>query len=259
MNISPDNTFEAIADSMNPVSIAEAEKVAMLRRTDTKFIAEEKQLVRLLSVWKEDFDILEINGIKHLKYRTVYLDTPDFKCYTDHHNGKANRYKIRFRDYLDSELTFFEIKRKIFGRETLKSRKKLSFHKRCLDDELKAMLRKEGIHHPQLEEKIVNTFSRISLIAKNKTERITIDTNLVFSNGHQTIAIPELVIIELKQEKADFNTIAMKHLKKQGIRPVNFSKYVAAVSLLEKTVKYNNLKPLHLKLQQLADAYEDND
>jgi hypothetical protein len=258
MSISPD-TFSDIADSMNPVSLAEAEQVAMLKRTDTKFIVEEKQLARLLSAWKDDFDILEINGLRQLQYRTVYLDTPDFKCYTDHHNGKANRYKIRFRDYLDSELTFFEIKRKVFGRETLKTRKKMPFNQRSLDNDLNELLGREGIYHPELEEKIVNTFSRISLVARTKKERITIDTNLGFSNTHQSIAIPELVIIELKQEKADFNTIAMKHLKNQGIRPGNFSKYVTAVSLLEKTVKYNNLKPLHLKLQQLADAYADND
>lgn len=244
---------------MNPVSLAEAEQVAMLRRVDTKFIIEEKQLMQLLAARKDHFDILEINGSRQLQYRTVYLDTPDFKCYNDHHNGKSNRYKIRFRDYLDSELTFFEIKRKIFGRETLKSRKKLSFNNRCVNDELKAMLKKEGIHHPQLEEKIVNTFNRISLIAKSRRERITIDTDLVFSNAHQSITIPELAIVELKQEKADFNTVAMKHLKAMGIRPGNFSKYVAAVSMLEKSIKYNNLKPLHLKLQQLSDAYADND
>jgi hypothetical protein len=251
--------IDSIIQSINPVQLPEVEQVAMLRRIDTKFVIEENKLAKLLTRWKDDFDILEINGIRQLNYRTVYLDTPDFKCYKEHHNGKLNRYKIRFRDYVDSEMTFFEVKKKIFGRETLKSRIKLPFNYRSLDNDVMDLLRREDINHPVIEEKITNTFNRISLIARNRRERITIDSHLVFSNQLETIDLPEFVIIEVKQEKADFNTTAIKHLKSLGIRSRNFSKYVTAVSLLEKTVKYNNLKPLHLKLQQLADSYADND
>lgn len=258
MNPSVDIT-DSILCHFDPVAVAEAEQVAMLRRIDTKFVTSANRLNELLLAWKENYDILEINGKRQLHYQTIYLDTPDFRCYKDHHNGKANRHKIRFRDYLDSSLTFFEIKRKIYGKETVKLRKKVSFLQRKLNDDLKDFLLKAGITDTAWEQKIANSFRRISLISHNRKERITIDTHLEFSNEHETISIPELVVIELKQESAVYRSDTLRSLQQLGIRPVNFSKYVTAVSLLEKTLKYNNLKPLHLKLQQLIEANADND
>lgn len=251
--------IQSLVQSFKPIQLKDAEMVAMLRRVDTKYIVNEEMLTHLLKLWADDYFILEINGNRILDYRTVYFDTPDFKCYTDHHNGKANRYKIRFRDYLKSELTFFEIKRKINGKETQKTRLRVDFKKADIDNALQELMAKEGIIHPHLELKIINTFQRITMIRKDLSERLTIDNNISFSNPKgDEVSLPGITIIELKQEKADYSSKAMHTLKESGVRQANFSKYLTAVSLLENPVKYNNLKPIHLKLKQISKQYADN-
>lgn len=255
MNMSIEN-IQSLTLSFQPIQLKDAEMVAMLKRIDTKYIANEEILMSLLKYWKDDYYILEINGNRILDYRTVYFDTPDFKCYNDHHKGKSNRYKIRFRDYLKSELTFFEIKRKINGKETHKTRKKVEFNSVLMDDSLQDLMASEGIILPNLELKIINTFQRITMIRKDLSERLTIDNNISFTNTEGAeVSLPGITIIELKQEKADYSSKAMQTLKERGVRQANFSKYLTAVSLLENQVKYNNLKPLHLKLNQIKNEY----
>ncbi len=252
--------IQSLVQSFEHIQLKDAEMVAMLKRIDTKYMVNEEMLTDLLKLWASDYFILEINGDRILDYRTVYFDTPDYKCYIDHHNGKANRYKIRFRDYLKSELTFFEIKRKINGKETQKTRRNVDFKKTDIDDTLKGLMAMEDIDHPQLEMKIINTFQRITMIRKDLSERLTIDNNISFSNTKGAeISLPGITIIELKQEKADYSSKAMLTLKECGIRQVNFSKYLTAISLLEDPVKYNNLKPIHLKLKQISKQYANKE
>jgi hypothetical protein len=43
----------------------------------------------------------------------LYFDTDSKRFYHDHHNGKVKRTKIRMRNYVESNLTFLEIKKKI--------------------------------------------------------------------------------------------------------------------------------------------------
>ena len=55
-------------------------------------------------------------------YKSLYYDTEDWKFYLDHHNGRVNRNKIRFREYVGSKLTFLEIKLKNNKGKTIKKR-----------------------------------------------------------------------------------------------------------------------------------------
>ena len=48
-----------------------------------------------------------------MKYSTLYFDTNDKILYKHHHNKKGNRHKIRMRKYIDSNICFLEIKKRI--------------------------------------------------------------------------------------------------------------------------------------------------
>ena len=61
---------------------------------------------------QNEYQVLEIKHRRLMHYASVYFDTPAFTFYFDHHNGKIRRTKIRQRKYVDSELTFLEIKQK---------------------------------------------------------------------------------------------------------------------------------------------------
>ena len=105
-----------------PVSLEEMDQVKLMDRVETKFVFNLDSLPRLLSHMETGYRILEISGTRSHCYHTVYYDTPALELYHLHQRGRLNRYKIRFRKYCDSELSFFEIKFKNNKGRTIKKR-----------------------------------------------------------------------------------------------------------------------------------------
>ena len=103
----------ASVSKFKPISLDEMNSVALMKRTDTKFVININYLPVVLNTLLKTYQILEIEGRRIMNYSSLYFDTEDFKFYLDHHNGRVNRTKIRQRKYVDSDLTFLEIKKKI--------------------------------------------------------------------------------------------------------------------------------------------------
>lgn len=64
-----------------------------MNRTDTKFVLSESTLKEVLQQVIPYYSVLEINGVRMNKYETLYYDTPDFKFYLRHQNGKKKSSK----------------------------------------------------------------------------------------------------------------------------------------------------------------------
>mgnify|MGYP001488528463 CR=1 FL=1 len=88
------------------------DSVQLMNRTDTKFVFELELLGKVLNEIREYYYVLDINNKRMSAYRSLYYDTNDFEFYFEHHNGKTNRNKVRYREYIDSGLCFLEIKHK---------------------------------------------------------------------------------------------------------------------------------------------------
>jgi hypothetical protein len=220
---------------------------------DTKYILSKAQLVLLLEGIKEEQFVLEIDNTRVFNYKTIYFDTPDFQFYKDHHNGCVNRIKVRSREYVESNLSFYEIKRKLFGIRTDKQRKIIPaiYHEVPLEDY--NLIQYKRLNNKPIEKKLTNHFKRITLTNKKFTERITIDLEIGFDNGKKQIQLSELVVIEVKQGKADVFSNTIQMLKKLRVHESSFSKYVIGVSLLEENIKHNNFKPILLKLNKIEN------
>ena len=98
--------------SFDPISLSEMDEVKLMKRTDTKFIFPLSTLHKIIPKLIEHYSVLDINGVRLNAYRSLYFDTEDFQFYHQHHNGKTNRNKVRFREYIASGLTFLEVKHK---------------------------------------------------------------------------------------------------------------------------------------------------
>jgi hypothetical protein len=220
---------------------------------DTKYILSKAQLALLLEGIKEEQFVLEIDNTRVFNYKTIYFDTPDFQFYKDHHNGCVNRIKVRSREYVESNLSFYEIKRKLFGIRTDKQRKIIPaiYHEVPLEDY--NLIQYKRLNNKPIEKKLTNDFKRITLTNKKFTERITIDLEIGFDNGKKQIQLSELVVIEVKQGKADVFSNTIQMLKKLRVHESSFSKYVIGVSLLEENIKHNNFKPILLKLNKIEN------
>ena len=90
----------------------------------------------------------------------------------------------------------------------------------------------------QLSPVLDTRFRRITLVNPAMTERLTIDTELCFTNfrtGHET-SLQDAVIIELKQDgrsRSQMKGILLDH----RIKPVRVSKYCIAETLTDPSVK----------------------
>ena len=179
--------MEEILQQFAPITLDEMSGIRLMNRTDTKFVTTLPMLMQLLEMAKDDYFVQEIDGAHVAAYYTVYFDTPDCAMYTAHETGHTNRQKLRVRSYVDSHLNFLEVKTKNNHGRTKKKRISLDdfnpdqsslfdVQGSAYADFLSTNLR----YAPQtLSRQLENRFSRITLVNKGKTERLTIDTNLL--------------------------------------------------------------------------------
>jgi len=246
--------IDSILEKFSPISLSEISSVSLQDRIDTKFVFIKDKLEEILIILSGEYNILDIDGRSINKYRSRYFDTEDFQSYLMHHNKRNNRYRVRFREYIGSDLCFLEIKKKAKGR-TIKHR----IQKDNMEIEL-SKNSKEYINEilpslrSSLKLSVDNSFSRITLVDKKMNERLTIDFKLQFDghkNENNKISFESLVIAELKQSKLNSQSFFYKTMMSFGIRPTRFSKYSMGLLLLNNDLKQNRFKKQLLKLQRL--------
>ena len=228
--------------------------VKLMDRTDTKFVFSSTQLPFLLEQIKNDYSVLDVNGNKVSRYESLYFDTHNFDMFYNHHRGKLNRFKIRFRKYVESDLSFFEVKFKSNKGRTIKDRVKQKQINGLIEDKAELLLNeKTKLLSTNLEAKLWVNYSRITLVNKTSPERVTIDIDLNFKNDKQNTIIQNLVIAEVKQDKAASSAF-IKLMKKQHIREGSISKYCYGVISLFEKIKYNNFKPKLTTINKIRHA-----
>jgi len=180
-----------ILNEFDSITLQEMENVKLMDRIDTKFMFHVNTLNDILKSLSSHYLILEINGNKISTYNTVYFDTNEFDLYNKHHAGKLNRYKIRHRTYVESNLGFLEIKFKNNKGRTIKSRIEEKAISAITSERAILFLNKTlPISTENLQPKVWISYERITLVNKTTTEKITLDLNLKFQNNlHQKTSI----------------------------------------------------------------------
>ena len=247
------SSIDDIIAQFKPISLKEMDAVQLMNRTDTKFPMSALELKEILMDIVDDYFVLEIEGVRFNRYKTLYFDTPKKRFYMNHHNSKPSRYKVRMRKYLDSELCFLEVKYKSKGR-TDKRRKKINDFSYKLSSKKNKLISDVFNESMELEPTLWNSFSRVTLVNKIEKERITIDLNLAFEDFLQPekkLTLNYLVIVEVKQENINRNSIFVRKAKELGIRSSGMSKYCTGMALLNKDLKSNDFKSNLLKIEKI--------
>jgi len=248
-----------VINQLTPISLKEMDRVKLQNRTDTKFVFNADLLPVILNDISAFYSILEIKGSRTNTYKTLYYDTKELRSYIQHHNGKANRIKVRFRKYIESDLNYLEVKFKNNKGRTIKARTKTdaieteltSFSKEFIVDNSYSFYEGE-----EVTPVLWNNFTRLTLVHKTKNERLTIDLNLGFESfSDQTKKeINHIIIAEVKQEKASSNSDFIQAIKKHHIRKSSMSKYCLGTALLNKSLKQNSFKERILKINKLKQC-----
>lgn len=246
------NNFYDLFTEFNTISLSEMDNVKLLDRTDTKFIFHKKRLPEIIKSMQNDYKILTIQNLFANDYETLYFDTKSFALYLSHHNGKLNRYKVRYRKYINSNLHFFEIKLKNNKDRTIKKRIKQGYIELVIKDSAKEFL--EDITHlsaDSLKPVLWVNYSRYTFVSTSLGERLTIDTDLTFKNEYGEKRYDSLVIAEVKQDKTSLSSPFLKIMDQYGIKSNSISKYCLGITQLCPLVKKNNFKPKLLILDKI--------
>lgn len=237
--------IHTILQHYTPITLAEMDAVKLMDRTDTKFVFAAAQLPTILEQLKEEFRVLEVEGNRQSRYETLYFDTPDFQFYHRHQTKKLNRYKVRARKYVESDIQFLEIKFKNSKGRTIKERIKTTEINQFFEahqKEAEFIENKTGVTSERIQPVVWVNYNRITLVNNNHSERLTIDVGLQMHWENKAVDYSFLVIAELKQGKAMRSTFS--HIMKAlHIREGGFSKYCIGVASLYPELKQNNFKP----------------
>jgi len=239
------NTFPSI-------DLCEMDSVALLSRFDTKYVLSTVQLYQAFQNIKFSYRILEINKKRIHHYQTLYYDTASFDLYYGHVTNRADVFKVRSREYTDTDLSFLEVKHKNRKQKTEKSRVRIPCQTGCLSNVFDSFLEE---HNPfsskELKPKLWNVFNRITLVDNSDSERLTIDIDLCFLNDINELSLDGIVIAEVKQNQLSNGSVFKDQMRHQGIRPLGFSKYCLGVSQLYSEVKKNTQKRKMLLINKL--------
>lgn len=262
-------SIDELLQFFSPISLDEMTGIKLMNRTDTKFVTNRAQLMRLLDLAKNEYRAQEIGGRRVAEYYTMYFDTPSCDMFAAHQSGRKVRQKLRIRSYVDSGLNFLEVKTKnnhgrtrkkrvtMEGFNPLEPQRDIAFHHDTESyREYGGFLEGNLQYDPdRMTEQVENRFSRITLVNRAKTERLTIDLDLRFHNistGVDT-ALDDIVIIELKRDGLIASPI-LGMLRQLRIKPMGFSKYCIGSAMTNKNLKQNRLKPRLHQIERIMAA-----
>lgn len=245
-----------ILDGYNTISLDDMSSIRLMNRIDSKYLANEDQLLRLLELAKDDYMVQEINGVRQSEYRTQYLDDRFNTMYLNHHNGRLTRQKVRIRTYVDTSDYFFEVKLKNNHGRTKKKRIHLTGADTYVQEGADRFLEENAMLSIPLSDmtpKVANHFKRITLVNNARTERLTIDRQLSFHNAETGLDrnMDNLVVIEVKRDGNTFSPI-QDLLRELRIFPSGFSKYCIGMALTTPGIKRNLFNEKIRKIEKLT-------
>lgn len=239
-----DARLAALLQRFEPIRLEEMDGVALMDRTDTKYLLAYPDLLKALEALRGDYRVLDIEGARLSPYQTLYFDTPELALFRQHQTGRARRCKVRSRRYACTGRAFVEVKLKTRGDRTSKRRLETTGLITQLSPELRAFVDPgTGMGAAFLRPTLANAFSRITLVGRQAPERVTLDLDLRFASPEASLSKRGIVIVELKQARFDRRSPFAELMRALGARPTGFSKYGCGVAWLYPTVQHNHFTP----------------
>ncbi|MEH6472733.1 MAG: polyphosphate polymerase domain-containing protein [Halopseudomonas sp.] len=254
-NTALDNSW--LLESFDPISLDELNsKAEMLSRIDNKYVVRRDTLQKVIAEVADDFEILDIENCRAFTYDTRYFDDPERSAYYEHHQGLRKGFKVRIRRYTDSDLCFLEVKVK--GKRGMTVKHRLPHDPQQLDglsDEAFGFAQNTYSNHYgkpfeyNLQHALDLRYQRITLVAKEGGERMTIDTDLTFRSGGKSVCVsPDVFIVETKSQLG--RGIADLSFRKVHERPQpKCSKYCVGMAALGEVNRWNQFLPTMRKLE----------
>lgn len=231
-------------DGLDAITLDELNaRAAFLTRVDRKYVLGRAAASEFVGGLPTGTRALEIDGRRDFAYASTYYDTGRLDSFFDTAHRRKRRGKVRTREYLDSGLSFLEVKTKRGG-ATVKTRRAWTPTGPALLDEaaadfVAAALAAEGVRmQGTLRPTLSVTYRRATLLLPDATARVTIDSRLTWQLiGGRHQALDGLVIVETKS--GVHPSEADRQLWRRGHRPDSISKYATGLASLRPDLPRN--------------------
>lgn len=234
----------SVINSFDTISLEDMGKVRLMNRVDTKYVTDTETVMKLLKAIAPHYRVQQIDGRSIMPYYTRYYDTPDTMMFYEHQRGKKTRQKVRVRQYEECDTPpFVEIKSK--NNKGRSSKKRTAIENREDIMPYFDFLSRHTQYAPEsLVPQLENHFYRITLVDKNLTERVTIDTDLEFHSltTDARVGMGNVGIIERKRDGRCGATLFDRVLNELRVRPAGFSKYCIGMAVTNPGLRQNRLK-----------------
>jgi len=230
------SVIENFFNSYVHIGLQELEDVALMDRSEEKYIIPIAWCGDISDKLSTDYNILEIANKRQFRYDNLYFDTPDNICLEDHIRGRKNRFKVRIRSYSNSNISFVEVKsRNVYGRS-----QKMRIQRTSEQWDSPFTIKEQEFlsncvpFAAELKPVLYSSYSRYTIANVAKGERITFDTNLEYKTlkGETFKPLEGLAVVELKQGETDrrspLNRIFRERKDRRSPlgRTIRISKYI---------------------------------
>lgn len=247
---------ELLRERFRPISLPELDDVRLMDRTETKVLVPVSELGSVIAGAGDEYRILEIEGRQTQRYVNEYFDSPGLQTYLDHHNQVGSRFKVRYRTYVESDLTFFEVKQNDRGRIVKTRRRALQAGSSIATADVEFAQQITGVDVGGFVPSVCVAYERILLASVSLGERVTIDLATSFDASAGAVQTRGLAICEFKQERLDRTSPLMQSCRSLGFYPRSMSKYCTGIASCTPDVRANRFKRTFRQLEKIGVAFE---
>ncbi|MBB2940710.1 hypothetical protein FB565_000414 [Actinoplanes lutulentus] len=224
----------SVTTQLAAIDLAElTEKAALQTRVDRKYLLPATAAVAILDGLDPCTRVLEIDGLRTFRYRSVYFDTPDLVSFRLTAQRRRRRFKIRTRTYLDSSLCWLEVKTEGYRGGTVKDRLPYAAGDHDTVDPGRWFVDEILGHSAALSfaPTLVTHYRRTTLYQPAGNSRATVDVDLTWTDADgRVLSLPDVAVIETKTGAAASPVDRL--LWARGHRPVSISKYATGLAAL---------------------------
>lgn len=224
-------------ERLAPIGLAELTALPDLQtRVDRKYVVPPAVASGLLREHETTSAVLEVDGLRSLRYESTYLDTDDLVCFRAAAHRRRRRFKARTRTYLDTGVCLLEVKTRGGRGETVKRRVPYPAEGRAwLSDDGRAVLAAwladwvDG-DLPDLVPTLTTAYRRTTLVDPATGARVTLDADVrAWTPDGRSAPVCRGVVVETKAATAA-PTATDRWLWACGRRPVSVSKYCVGLA-----------------------------
>ncbi|ACL41187.1 conserved hypothetical protein [Pseudarthrobacter chlorophenolicus A6] len=228
------------------VGLAELNAEAALQtRVDRKYVLATGMARHLLATFGAEMRVLEMDGARSFSYDSVYFDTAALDSYLLAAHGRRRRYKIRTRTYVDSAISFLEVKTEGAREATVKERIPYRLEDRSrltadgLDYVRETLAAAVGsVPAGPLEPVLETRYHRTTFYLQESGSRATLDTGVTWQRpGREPWVLDDAVILETKSGSTAGPLD--RHLWAAGVRPSRISKFATGIAALRPELPAN--------------------